>query len=265
MLFRVILSWLILTCLIPTTACKRRGPQRTGEGVSLDQNVTHDKKPKDPIFIDFQNNWRKFISPTAELALPVIPIKKEEQPREVPQPVINSQCVFSADAGGFVPQVTLLWTETPAPSPSPGPVIELARQVKQPQPEQAQQLQQPADPSKLRFDLAVHFQGFEKNQFTSTLASDKEKRFNLPSNSNFIANSDALLLSGPSLFPKVMDFRTEMVRDRDANRDIPKSTLVLRDLNGGLAYKLRMSTLGQNQWNEIKQVVFTTPICPQDF
>src|SRR6266540_7103346 len=119
MLFRVIVSSLVLVSIIPNTACKRGGSQTTNtrDGVSLDQNVTDEKKPKDPIFIDFQNNWRKFISPRAELALPVIPLKKEEQPRVVFEPVITSECVFSQDAGGYVPQVTLMWVETPAPQP----------------------------------------------------------------------------------------------------------------------------------------------------
>jgi hypothetical protein len=263
MLFRVILSSLALLCLISNTACKRGGPPgtETRDGVSLNQNVT-EEKPKDPIFVDFQNNWRKLISPRAELALPVIPLKKEEQQRAVWQPVITSECVFSQDAGGYVPQVTLTWIETQAPQPGPG--ITLASQVQQPSPSQTQP-QQTLDPSKIRFDLALHFQAFERNQFTSAVASDKEKRFNLPSNSNFVTDSSALLLTGPSLFPKVLDFRAEIVRDRDSNRDVPRNTLVVGDLGQGLAYTLRMSSLGQNQWNETKQVVFTTPNCPQDF
>ena|SRR5262245_12383369 len=263
MLFRVTLSWLVLICLFSNTACNRKsgGSRRAGEGVRLDQEVTNEPKPKDAIFIDFQNNWRKFISPSAELALPVIPPKKEgPPPSPALQPVITSQCVFSEDAGGYVPLVTIIWVETSAPQPGPG--IALAAQVQQP----AQAQSQPTpDPSKIRFDLALHFQGFEKNQFTSTLAADKEKRFNLPSNSAFVTNSDSVLLTGPTLFPKVIDFRAEMVRDRDNNRDVPRSTLVLRDLSQALAYTLRVSTLGQNQWNETKQVVFTTPNCPQDF
>jgi len=263
MLFRVTLSWLVLICLFSNTACNRKsgGSRRAGEGVRLDQEVTNEPKPKDAIFIDFQNNWRKFISPSAELALPVIPTKKEgPPPSPALQPVITSQCVFSEDAGGYVPLVTIIWVETSAPQPGPG--IALAAQVQQP----AQAQSQPTpDPSKIRFDLALHFQGFEKNQFTSTLAADKEKRFNLPSNSAFVTNSDSVLLTGPTLFPKVIDFRAEMVRDRDNNRDVPRSTLVLRDLSQALAYTLRVSTLGQNQWNETKQVVFTTPNCPQDF
>ena len=263
MLFRVVLILLILVCVISNTACNRGGQRKEGDKVSLDQDVTSDKKPKDPIFIDFQNNWKKFVSPSAELALPVISLKKEEQQQPVWQPVITSQCVFSQDAGGFVPQVTLIWVETPAPQPVPG--IALARQVQRPLPSPSQQPQQTLDLSKTRFDLAVHFDGFDKNQFTSALAADKDKRFNLPSNSAFISNSDALLLTGPSLFPKVMDFKAEMVRDRDSNREIPRNTLVVRDLSQGLAYTLRLSILGQNQWNEAKRVVFTTPNCPQDF
>lgn len=264
MLFRVILSSLVLVCLISSSACKRGGPQRTeGGGISLDQNVTEPKKPQDPIFIDFQKNWRQFISPRPELALPVIAIPKEQQPRsEALQPEVSGKCVFSADAGGFVPQVIVMWNEAPVQVPSPviGFVLRPVKlQTPQPTPPQA------ADLSRLRFDLAVHFQGFEKNEFTSTVAIDKEKRFNLPSNSNFISNSDALLLTGPSLFPKVIDFKTETVRERDTNREIPQSTLVMRDLGQGVAYRLRVSTLGQNQWNETRQFVFTTPICPKDF
>jgi hypothetical protein len=224
----------------------------------LDQDVTKEPKPKDAIFIDFQNNWRKFISQTPELALPVIPIKEGEQ-KVAWEPLILSRCVFSADAGGFVPQMTLVWNETPAAPPST-PGIAQVKQV-----EQQASAPPTIEPGKTRFDLAVHFQGFEKNQFTSAIASDKDKRFNLPSNSNLVANPDALLLTGPSLFPKVLDFHTEMVTDRDNNREIPKNTLVLRDFSPGLTYTLRMSTLGQNQWLENKQVVFSTPVCPKDF
>jgi hypothetical protein len=263
MLFRVVLISLVLVCLISNTACNRGGQRKEGDNVSLDQDVTSDKKPKDPIFIDFQNNWKKFVSPSTQLALPVISPKKEEQPQVVWQPIITSDCVFSQDAGGFVPQVTIIWVETVQAPPN----IALARQVQQPLPSPlpSQQPQQTLDLSKTRFDLAVHFDGFDKNQFTSALAADKDKRFNLPSNSAFISNSDALLLTGPSLFPRVMDFKAEMVRDRDSNREVPRNTLVVRDLSQGLAYTLRLSTLGQNQWNEAKRVVFTTPNCPQDF
>lgn len=268
MLFRATLSWLLLICLISNTACNRKSrSQRTGEGVSLDQDVTREPKPKDAIFIDFQSNWRKFISPSAELALPVVPIK-EGQPKEVWQPLVLSRCVFSADAGGYVPQMTIIWNEGVTTPPPSTPGIALAAEVQTPPqaPPKAPASPVPTiEPGKIRFDLALHFQGFEKNQFTSAIATDTDKRFNLPSNSNLVANPDALLLTGPSLFPKVLDFHTQMVVDRDNNRDIPQSTLVLRDFSPGLSYTLRMSSLGQNQWNESKQVVFSTPVCPKDF
>jgi hypothetical protein len=219
------------------------------ETVNLGQNVTNDRKPRDPIFIDFEKNWRQFISQRPELALPVVPLK-EGEPKPTWEPVVTSECVNSPDAGGYVPQVTLMWNEPVEVVGSPT--------------SKAQQ-QRPLDTERMRFDLSVHYRGFARNFYSTALPADKNKRFNLPSNSDLIKNTEAVLLTGPSLFPKLMDFRSDVLRDVTTNREIKKHTLVLRDLSPGLSYTIRLCTLSENNWREEKEFVFMTPICPKDF
>jgi hypothetical protein len=67
------------------------------------------------------------------------------------------------------------------------------------------------------------------------------------------------------LFPKLMDYRTETIQDRDTRREIKKHTVVLRDLSPGLSYTIRLSALGDNRWNEQREFVFLTPVCPKNF
>jgi hypothetical protein len=251
MLARLISSCLIFIFLISISACNScRNRSRRSEKentVDLAQDVTSDRKPKDPIFIDFEKNWRKFISPLPELALPVEP-RKEGGPKEAQEPIIQSECVFSPDAGAAVPQVTLSWNESAGQAPPPS-VSQTAA----------------APSERLRFDLTVHYKGFERNFFTSTLPTEKDKRFNLPSNSALVSQPEAVMLSGPGLFPKLMDYRTETIQDRDTRREIKKHTVVLRDLSPGLSYTIRLSTLGDNRWNEQREFVFLTPVCPKNF
>jgi hypothetical protein len=244
---RLIPLSLILLCICTVSSCGRnKNTAHTNKGdIGLDQDVTNNTKPQDVIFVDFQKNWKKFISSSPELTLPVVAMKQPAQAAW--QPLVSEDCVFSADAGGNVPQVTLTWNEA-APS---------AQQQLAPS--------QTGQTSPRRFDLALHYQGFERNYFTTAISTEKLKRFNLPSNSALIANPDALLLTGPGLFPKLVDFHTQMLKAPDTNVEIPHQTLVLRDLAPGLAYRLREATLANNQWNVDKQVVFSTPICPNNF
>jgi hypothetical protein len=253
---RLIPSCLILICLISISACNscRNKVQPPDNTVNLGQDVTNDQKPKDPIFIDFEKNWRKFISPLTELALPVV-ARKEGEPKEVGEPIIQSECVFSADAGGMVPQVTLTWNETSGSASEPA-----ASRARQKRPQEP-----PAASSNVRFDLTVHFKGFERNFYTSSLPTEKNKRFNLPSNSALVGQPEAVMISGPALFPKLMDYRTEILQDRETRREVKKQTVVLRDLSPGLSYTIRLSTLGENRWNEQRVVVFLTPVCPKSF
>jgi hypothetical protein len=263
MLFRLARICAVLIsviCIISITACNRGDKLTQGnkDEIDLGQDVTSNKKPEDPIFVDFEKNWRNFISQSPEFALAVIPIKDKTQ-KEAWQPLILAECVYSPDAAAQVPQVTLTWNEPVAPA-TPIPIPRRVEQKGEQQPEQKIQ-----EPAKTRFDLTVHYEGFERNQYSTTLSTDKNKRFNLPSNSDLINQPEAVVLSGPSLFPKLMDFRTENLRERDTNREFVKKTLVLRDLSPGLTYTIRVAVLGNNQWIEEKEVVFLTPVCFKGF
>ena len=218
----------------------RQGPGDPDE-IALSQNVTTNRKPEDKVFSDFPNTWRQFISKSAEASLPV------SRPERLPtwKPLIFSECVFSADAGGFVPQTTLTWNEPIAAAPAP----------------------QPSGPEgeKLRFDLGVHYDAFARNYFTTALSNLKLQRFQLPANSALVNDTQAVLLTGPGLFPKLMDYRFEVLRDRDTNQQFKKHVLILRDLNQGLSYALRQSGFAKDGWIEAGRFVFVTPVCPTSF
>jgi hypothetical protein len=74
-----------------------------------------------------------------------------------------------------------------------------------------------------------------------------------------------VLLTGPGLFPKLMDFKSQTVQDRDTNRQITNYSLVLRDLNHGVTYTIRASQLVGNEWTNERQFAFVTPVCPKSF
>jgi hypothetical protein len=249
------MSKLRLTCLISiffqvlsVSACRsQRTNARGGEQdrIELGQNVTVNARPEDIAFKDFSKNWRQFVSTSPQLSATVIgKTKREPTP---PEPVIFSECVYNADAKGYVPQVTITWNEAPSQTAAaPG--------------RDAQQVA-PA----LRFDLALHHDPFGRNYFSSALSTDKLKRFTLPSNSGLVNNPEAVMLTGPGLFPKLMDFRTESLQDAATNRQFSKNTIVLRDVSPGLSYTMRVSRLTGNAWNEDRQVVFLPPVCPNSF
>jgi hypothetical protein len=243
--------------MVSLAACDREA-RRTGDRIDLDQNVTADRKPQDIIFVDFEKNWRQFVHASPEIARSVVP-RPTPAPTEQPfSPVVTAECVFSADAGGRVPQVTVTWNEdstTPAPPP---PAAQAA-------PEGAPGQRAVGDLSRIRLDLALHHDGFERNYYTTILASEKLQRFKLPSNSPMINDTEAVLLTGPGLFPKLMDFRAESIVDLAARQNFDQLTMVLRDLSPGLSYSVRRDRPVENRWIEEQRFTFLTPVCPQSF
>ena len=239
---------LLVACIL-SVACGGQGERRRGRDgrIALDQEVTVNPKPQDAAFKDFPKTWRELISTSAELALPVL--HAEPKPKDEPwAPIVIAQCVFSADAGGLVPQVTLTWNDTITRDQTP----------------QAQ-AQRQADAGRLRFDLALHHNGFGRNYYSTILAGETLQRFKLPSNSGLVKDQEAVLLTGPGLFPKLMDYRAETVQEPDTNQQFGKHTLVLRDLSQGLTYTIRVDRPTGNGWSEERRTVFLTPVCPDSF
>jgi hypothetical protein len=243
------LACLISICLLvlALSACRHQASKTRSEGEEIDlgQNVTVTGRPEDVVFKDFTKNWRQFITASPELMSPVV-AKTKREPTPQP-PVVFAECVFSADAKGYVPQITITWNET-----SQAAEASVRSQA------------QPAAPT-MRFDLALQHNGFERNLFSAALSTDKLKRFSLPSNSGLVNNPEAVLLTGPGLFPKLMDFRTENLQDASTNSRFIKQSIVLRDLSPGLSYTLRASHAGKNEWDEDRQFVFLPPVCPGSF
>ncbi len=236
----------LVACIVWVDACgKQRRRNREierGEGAKV--------RPQDALFINFQQNWRQLISKSPQMALPVIPPETTQPP---PPPIVLPQCVFSSDAGSMVPQVTLIWNEAPAI------IIERKRQQSQ------QQQQQQEPPALVRFDLALHQNAFARNYFSSALANETLRRFNLPPNSGLLGDTQAVLLTGPGLFPKLMAYKAETITDRDTSRQFQQQTMVLRDLNQGLTYTVRVSRFANNEWDGEQQFAFLAPVCPSAF
>ncbi len=232
------------------SACRSPAKSKKGdaERIDLSQNVTTKPRPEDKIFINFEKNWREFISQRPEFTRPVIQ-RREPPSVPEPEPIIQAECVFSADAGGLVPQVTITWNQ----AASGGVGLRAAAEQNQ------------AQTPPVRLDLGLHQDAFTRNYFTSALSTQKLQRFNLPANSALVNNPEAVLLTGPGLFPKLMDFRIEVLQDRDTKRQFDRQTAVIRDLNQGLSYALRVSQASNDQWSEERRFVFLTPVCPTSF
>jgi len=244
------LIWLFAQIAL-ISACNRQAGQSggvEGDRINLSQNVTTAGRPVDVAFKDFEKNWRRFISTSPEVAAPVVGTIKREP--SVPEPVIFSECVFSPDAKGYVPQVTISWNEPAAP------VAEIRGKAPQAAPGEA---------ARMRFDLGVHYNAFSRNYYSAILSTNKLQRFSLPSNSALVSNPEAVVLTGPGLFPKLMEFTTQTVQDSKANRRLEKQTMVLRDLNQGISYSMRVSRPAGNQWTADRQMVFMSPVCPTSF
>jgi hypothetical protein len=225
------LTWLLAVIAIsgcghPAGESKRKERDR----IDLSQTVTRNPRAESGIFRNFPDNWRQFISSSPELKLPVIVHSREE----VWQPQVSSQCRFSTDSGGVVPEVTLSWNE-------------------------------PDRQGAIRFDLALHHDGFGRNYYSTATASSLPKRFNLPPNSALINDPEAVLLTGPGLFPLLMNFKTQTVEDRARQQRVRNQTVGLRELAAGLTYTIRISRLAKHEWIEEKRSVFLTPVCPSSF
>jgi hypothetical protein len=119
------------------------------------------------------------------------------------------------------------------------------------------------DPPALRFDLAILHDGFARNYYSAALATDKLQRFKLPPTSALITNEEAVLLTGPGLFPKIVDFTVQATQDRETGRAFTLHTLVLRDLSDGLTYTIRIDRASASAWKEAGRYVFLTPVCPR--
>ena len=222
-------------CLLVACGCgrPRRSDNDSNDKIDLTQNVTAERKPQDKSFVGFERNWRQFISVSPELARPVLEADSQS-PEHRWEPRVTSECVVSADAGGLVPQVTLSWNE-----------------------------EQQKEPPALRFDLAILHDGFARNYYSAALATDKLQRFKLPPGSALIKDEEAVLLTGPGLFPKIVDFTVQAIQDRDSGRPLARRTLVLRDLSHGWSYTIRIDCASANAWKEYGRYVFLTAVCPR--
>ncbi|MGZ5253773.1 MAG: hypothetical protein ACXWV5_06285 [Flavitalea sp.] len=204
--------------------------------IDLDQNVTNRPLPVDSVFLNFERDWKKFISPTQVFLLPIM---KEQE--ETWEPLVFSDCSFVAEAKRNIPQVEIAWNSPPMQSA-------------------------------VRFDIALHYQGFEKNYYTSVLIGDTQTRFNIPGNSSFVKDTAAVILTGPALFPKVLNFAQQTsasnpaaINQASQQVNMVRNVLRLSDLGPGLSYRIRMCNMVGEQWTPTREVIVTTPICPTDY
>jgi hypothetical protein len=244
----------LVLCVAWSSACRSKPPARTGEQneINLNQNITVSGRAQDVVFKDFDQNWRKFVSQSPRLAAPVIGTGQRRE--AAPEPVITPECIFSESAKGFVPRITISWNEAPAQV-----VNEPAARTKDSQP--AAQEQAPA----MRIDLGLHHDPFARNYFSSALSTEVSNRFSLPSNSALLSDPEAVRLTGPGLFPQLMEFRTQLLHDATTNRQFAKNTVVLQELSPGLSYSMRVSRPSGDQWTADQQFVFVSPVCPTSF
>jgi len=224
-------------------ADKDRDETRKDDQVNIDQQITQRFYPKDSVFLNFDKTWQKFISRTPELMRPVM-----QQAQQQWQPLIISDCVYSQDAGHVVPQVEITWTE----------------------PEVQERT--------VRFDIALQSQGFERNYYTTAFPVQAPQRFVIPGISAFVTDTAAILLTGPALLPKVIQFSEQRVTSSPSDtgvqvrsfeptggrRGLVKKTLKIQELGFGLSYKFRMASFNREAWAPTQEVIFTTPICPMD-
>lgn len=243
----------LLLSLLASMGCnnKNKGDNRDtvnqdknkDDKVNVDQRVTQRLIPRDSVFIDFEKNWTKFISRAPELIRPVM----QRPTGPAWEPVIVTDCVYSQEVGGVVPQVEITWTE---------PQVQQERIV--------------------RFDIALQSQGFERNYYTTAFPMQAPQRFVIPGVSAFIRDTAAMLLTGPAVLPKVTQF-TEMAITGDTSQQVRtfepagvstallRKTLKIQELGFGLSYKLRMAAFNREVWQPSREIIFTTPICPMDY
>jgi len=242
---RVFMRWICLFAILVLsfmTGCRGRGGREEHDRTEVLS------KPQSPEFKDFQNTWRQFISKSPELSVPVSGTISPE--RAAAEPIISSECLYSAEANGYVPQVTISWTD-------------VANQVMETAATAARQ--ETAKAPIRRFDLGQHYKSFERNLYSSALSTDKLKRFTLPSNSAMVANPQAVVAAGPGLFPVLADYQVEEIKDQKSNRRFSKETVVLSELNGGISNTLRVSSLAGREWKTDRYIQFMVPVCPVHF
>jgi hypothetical protein len=248
------LSWFsLILCVACSSACRSKQSSRGGDPdeINLSQNVTVKSKPQDVVFKDFENNWRKFISPSPLLAMPVVGTVQQRE--NAPQPIITPECLYVQSADGYVPRITITWNGEPA-------VMAKAR-VKEANATASGQEQAP----EMRLDLALHHDAFARNYYSSVLSTDVNQRFNLPSNSGLVKDPEAVRLTGPGLFPQLLEFRTQLLHDTANNRQVARNTVVIQELSEGLTYQMRVSHRTGNQWTADQQFIFVTPVCQTSF
>jgi hypothetical protein len=115
----------------------------------------------------------------------------------------------------------------------------------------------------LRLDLALLHDGFARNTYSSVLSNEVSQRFNLPSNSALIHNPEAVKLTGPGLFPQLVQFHSQVLNAND--QSITRNTAVVQELSEGLTYQMRVSRPSNDQWTTDQQFIFVTPVCPTSF
>jgi hypothetical protein len=237
------MRWMcIFTIVVVAFTSGCRGRSERGERIEVNS------KAQSPEFKDFANTWRQFISQSPQLMAPVSGQVRPET--AAPEPIIVADCVYSPDAHGYVPQVSISWTE-----PS-GQVTETHSTAAR---------QQQTETPLRRFDLGQHYDSFGRNLYSSALSTDKLKRFALPSNSALVNKPEEVVVAGPGLFPKLMDYRLEEIKDQESNRRFSRETVVLRELTEGVSETLRVSSLAGREWKTDRQIEFVVPVCPVSF
>ena len=234
----------LLLCIVCSSACStsKQSANRGGrDEIDLNQSVTVNSKPRDVVFKDFEQNWRQFVSNDPRFSAPVIgEVKRREG---VPEPIVTPACIYSVGAKGYVPRISITWNEVPSQG-----VRVLSTQPTGQAPE-------------MRIDLGLHHDPFTRNYYSSVLSTETAKRFNLPSNSALLKDPEAVRLTGPGLFPQLMEFRYQVLQDAVTHRQFAKSTVVLQELSEGLTYQMRVSHPTGNEWTADQQFVFVTPVC----
>jgi hypothetical protein len=244
--------------IVWVSGCSKKPAAPRGESgeIELNQNVTVSGRPLDPVFKDFDNNWRQFVSDNPRLTLAVLGTDQRRPPAV--EPIIVPECIFSESIKGFVPRVTVTWNEAAGQSAA---AARFANVKSVQQTSQEGQTEIPA----MRFDLGLHHDPFTRNFFSSALSTDVSKRFSLPSNSALLTNPEAVRLTGPGLFPKLLSVRTQVLQDAATNLQINRTTVAMQELNQGLSYQMRVSRLANNQWAADQLFVFMSPVCQTSF
>jgi hypothetical protein len=219
------LARLALGGLLAAACGPGQGP-RPADGVHLDQRVTTQRVRRDAAFADFETHWQRFVSPSPDLARAVSESPGGTQERWAP--TSTAACQHSTTAGGLVPLVMLTWSD-----PTPGAA---------------------EAPPRLRVDLAVHHRGFERALYSSAVLDDRQDRLLLPSTSGLVADPDALLLTGPVLFPTLVD-------DNAVAPTPGRHEIGLRDLGEGLTYAVRLSRWDAGAWIERGRTLVLVPVC----